>query len=100
MFISFRVKFDKGLCYEMDIENMSFFCCQVYMCSIKNLELKLEFTVLVYSILPLTYMHSFIPNEPSHKTNQNKLINAMKRREISKSMIGYFYCVYTTRDFQ
>ena len=41
------VKFDKGLWYEMGIENMRFFCCQVYMCRIKNLELKLEFTVLV-----------------------------------------------------
>ena len=30
MFISFRVKFDKGFWYEMDIENMRFFCCQVY----------------------------------------------------------------------
>ena len=30
MFISFRVKFDKGFLYEMDIENMRFFCCQVY----------------------------------------------------------------------
>ena len=31
MFISFRVKFDKGFRYYMDIENMRFFCCQVYM---------------------------------------------------------------------
>ena len=30
MYVSFRVKFDKGFWYEMDIENMRFFCCQVY----------------------------------------------------------------------
>ena len=30
MFISLRVKFDKGFWYKMDIENMRFFCCQVY----------------------------------------------------------------------
>ena len=30
MLISFRINIDEGFWYEMDIENMRLFCCQVY----------------------------------------------------------------------